>query len=272
MKNLTQIVAIALTCALFVSSCRKDDSTKVSPTSTSGSSSSGSSSSGGVDDKGGASGSDDKGTTTSTGGTETPTSKSPRLKYQLKASNTSFGVAAKGTAGSSITWATATASPTMIKLEAKVGTSEIEYKTTNNVSVDLLASTAGYFGSFSLPAGTYNEVELKITLAKGSSPAMALAGTYTSAAGTIPVKLEVNEAVLLKTETHNVTFTDSASFTSVTTFDLSALMKGITESMLSGATLTGSTLVISASSNVSLYNIILDNFKNDDHHHGVNHD
>jgi hypothetical protein len=272
MRKLTSITAMALACALFVTSCRKDDNTKVSPTSTSGSSASGSSSSGGTDDKGGTSGSDDKGTTTSTGGTGTPSSKSPKLKYQLKASNTSFGVAAKGTAGSSITWTSATASPTMIKLEAKVGTSEVEYKTTNNVAIDLLASTASYFGSFSLPAGTYNEVELKITLAKGSSAAMALAGNYTSPAGTIPVRFEVNESVLLKTETHNVTLTDSASFTSVTTFDLSALMTGITESMLSGATLTGGTLVISASSNVSLYNIILSNFKNDDHHHGVNHD
>lgn len=271
MKNLTKITAMALACALFVSSCRKDGNMKVSPSSTSGSSSSGSST-GGVDDNGGTSGNDDKGTTTTTGGTETPSSKSPKLKYLLKASNTSFGVAAKGTAGSSITWTTATASPTMIKLEAKVGTSEVEYKTTNNVSIDLHASTASYFGSFSLPAGTYNEVELKITLAKGSSPAMALAGNYTSSTGTVPVKFEVNEAVMLKTETHNITLTDSASFTSITTFDLSALMSGITESMLSGATLTGGTLVISASSNVSLYNIILNNFKNDDHHHGVNHD
>jgi len=50
----------------------------------------------------------------------------------------------------------------------------------------------------------------------------------------------------------------------LTTLDLSQLTTGITESMLSSATLTNGVLVISATSNAALYSVILSNINNID--------
>lgn len=197
----------------------------------------------------------------------------PQLHYKMTASNTSSGIGQKSTAAGTIQWTTAVATPTLVKFEAKQGTSEVEYKSSNTTQIDLLAAQPVSFGNFSLAAGTYNEVELKIQLNRsGSSPAMQLNGTFTSGATAIPVTFTVNELTELKTEQHNVTLTANTAFSSVTTLDLSSFTTGVTESLLLAASLTNGTVVISSTSNTNLYNIIVNNFKSETHHHSINHD
>jgi len=200
----------------------------------------------------------------------TPSGKT-QMRYKLVATNTS--VPLKLTANGTIQWTSGTANPRLIKFEAKQGTSEIEYKSTNTAPVNLMNSLATAFGSFSLPAATYNEIELKIQLDKsGNTPALELSGQFTNTSGVVPVHFVVNDFVELKTEQKNVTVTGNASFTALTTFDLTAFSAGITESMIMDANLTGGVLEISSTSNTNIYNTILNNLKSRNHHVEIEHD
>jgi hypothetical protein len=137
-----------------------------------------------------------------------------------------------------------------------------------------MASVAASFGNFTIPAGTYDEIELKIDLdKKAADPAMELEGTFSNNVTTIPVKLEIDNYLELKTENQNVTISNNDSYVAVTTIDLSSITSGISETMLLNADLTNGTIVISSHSNELLYHTILENLGNrhfhcDFEHHG----
>ena len=115
------------------------------------------------------------------------------------------------------------------------------------------------------PAGTYSEIEFKGELAPNNpDAALELNGTFTSGASTTAVVFTVNSALEIKTEKNNVVISDNASYTALTTFDLSKLSTGITEAMMNAATRTGGKIVISSGSNTNLYNIMLANLDNCD--------
>ena len=195
----------------------------------------------------------------------------PSLDFGLRVSNTSAGINRKATAGSSIQWTAGFANPVLVKVEAKRGGSEIEFKSANTGQIDLFAAATTLFGNFTLPAGTYSEVELKLQLKKGAGPALELSGVYLdSSSAATPVVFRINDFVELKTEAHNVTI-DSSAFDAITTIDLSALTSGVTDPMIRAASLTGGTLVISDASNKAIYQIILDNIDRHRHHAQMDH-
>jgi len=199
---------------------------------------------------------------------------SPELSYQIKAVNTSSGIGQKSTAGATIQWTAGYANPKMVKFEARKDDTKIELTSTADVQVDLMAPVSVAFGGFELPAGTYDEIELKILLDKnGSAPAMELNGTFTSSSGTTyPVVLRINQELMIKTEQHDVTFDSRDSFIAVTTFDLADISGSITEAMLLNAQLTNGTIIISSGSNKALYYMLLGNFVNRHHHCHWDHD
>ncbi len=201
-----------------------------------------------------------------------PTAKQPDMAYKITTSNKTSGVNLKTTATGLISWTSGTANPSLIKFEAKQSGTEIEYKSTVNTTIDIMAPVANSFGGFTLPAGTYNEIELKILLSKfGGTPALVLDGQFTLDSLSLPVHLEVSDNIELKTEQHDVTITDNNSYTITTSFDLSDLASGITLTQLLSASISNGKLVISASSNTALYNTILNNLKNKRHHTEVEH-
>jgi len=201
-----------------------------------------------------------------------PSSGQAQLHYKIVTTNKSSNL--KLTGVGTIQWTAATVNPRFIKFEAKQGTSEIEYKSSNTTPIDLMTPVTTTFGNFTIPAGTYNEIELKIQLDKNSgTPALNMTGQFvTSNNVTIPVHFTVNDFVELKTEQKNVAIASNASFTAITTFDLSTFTTGITESMIISAVLTNGTLEISSGSNTNLYTIILNNFRNRHHHVEIEHD
>jgi hypothetical protein len=212
----------------------------------------------------------DKSNTTSN---PAPNSNKASLSYELKVVNKNAAISNKGTAGGSIQWTTAVARPTLVKFEAKQNGVEQELKSTNTNQIDLMSSVDIVFGNFTLAAGTYSEIELKIQLNKsGSAPALQMEGQFTNGTVTIPVSFEVNEFIELKAEQENVTISNNTSFTSVTTLDLSAFTSGITEAMITAGSLTGGTLVISSSSNQAIYSIILANIESMHHSSHFEHD
>jgi hypothetical protein len=182
------------------------------------------------------------------------------MQFQLKATNP-LVVVNKPAAPGSIQWTSGSAAATEVKLEAKKNGSEIEFKSSLNQQVDLFASVLANMGNIVIPAATYTEVEFKITLNQnGANAAMELNGQYTSGTGVVtPVVFSLNSLFILKAEQSNVIVTGNNSITTLTTLDLSFVSNGITQAMMNSATITGGKIVISASSNVNLYNIITNN-------------
>ena len=195
----------------------------------------------------------------------------PQVNYQLVASNTNVPVmsnpAVLPAVTGNIVWTSGFANPDVVKFEATQNNIQVEFKSTNAAQIDLLSPVALTFGAFTLPPGIYNEIELKIDLDKmGTTPVLQLNGSITSGTVTLPIVVQVTQSVELQTEQHNVTITTDNSYLAVTTIDLSVITKGITADMLLNAQLTAGSIVISATSNHDLYEMILDNLGHEHHH------
>jgi hypothetical protein len=186
------------------------------------------------------------------------------FKYKLTTTNRSYVV--NRLESGNITWVSGYGSANQVKFEAKNSSgTEVEYKTSASQHIDLFAPLASALGTITLPAGTYSEIEFKGELAPNNpDAALELNGNFTSGAGTTAVVFTVNSPVEIKTEKNNVVISDNASYTALTTFDLSKLTTGITEAMLNNAVKTSGKIVISANSNINLYNMILANLDNCD--------
>lgn len=180
------------------------------------------------------------------------------ISFQLKSSGQTTGINQR--LDGSVQWTLGYASPELIKLEAKQGTKEVEFKSKSTQKINLLAPLTNALGNITLPPGTYNEVEFKIRLSKnGNDAAVELNGVFTGVGITLPVKFVINDAFEVKAEKENVTVTAGSIDSALTTIDFTQLTNGITQSMLTAAQLTNGTLVISANANSNLYNIILNN-------------
>jgi hypothetical protein len=193
------------------------------------------------------------------------------MQFQLGVTNP-LVVVNRVEAPNTILWTSGTAYATQVKLEAKQNASQVEFKSTTPQQIDLFASVATSLGNVTLPAGTYTEVEFKISInTNGSVPSLQLNGNYTNAASqVIPITFTMSSLFDLKAEQNNVVVTSNSSFVALTTLNLSLVSSGITQAMLNSATLTSGKIVISASSNINLYNIILNNLQQF-HHVEVSH-
>lgn len=197
--------------------------------------------------------------------------KSNQLSYRLGTNNRSvtLGTSASGISGAAaresgtaglLTWTSGFINANMLKFEAKGPNGETEIRTPVNTRVDLFAAMAS-LGSVPVPPGTYQEVELKITLspANGES-ALELQGNYNN----IPVVFKVENPIDLEIEAHNFTIASNTDYSSLINLNLSRLTNGITGSALSSASLTNGTIIISAGNNVALYNILIANLRDCD--------
>jgi len=181
------------------------------------------------------------------------------IQLQLTTSNP-IVVVNKTTAGT-ITWTSGTAYATETKLEVKQNGSQLEFKASTPVQVNLFGSVITGLGNITIPAGTYTEVEYKISVNQsGTIPALELNGQYTNNVGAVtPVVFNINSLFALKAEQSNITVGANTSITALTTLNLSSISSGITQALMNSATVSGGKITISASSNVNLYNIIISN-------------
>jgi hypothetical protein len=187
------------------------------------------------------------------------------MSYELRAINVSSGINQKTTAGI-IQWTSGFANPRRIKFEAKQQQTKIEYETTNTTQIDLFAPVATSFGGFMLPAGAYKEIELKVKLEKDASePGLYLAGSYANGALLIPVIFRVDDPLEIKTEVKDVTIDENSSIAAITSLDLASFTRDWSDAMIRAAELTNGTLVISKTSNKSLYKAMLHNLSDKRH-------
>jgi len=179
-------------------------------------------------------------------------------------------------ATASMEWNSAVMMVSKLEFEAEMKNSgtpgsklEIEYEVKGPVEVNLF-DTKTNIGSIILPPGVYEEVEFEVHLDKqyaGDKPLIYLAGFYTNAGGSkVPVTFAANENFNFKAEQEGVTVTatENSTYSSLIQIFLDQMMKGINPEDLDNATRTNGEIIISATSNSELYQVIISNFKN--HH------
>lgn len=197
----------------------------------------------------------------------------PMVGYQLKIANATYSTARTTAGAGSVSWVSGFAYPDVIKLEARQGTLDVSYTSTNKDQVNLMASLATTFGNFTLPPGTYDEIKLKLDLDRnGTTPVLQLNGAFTSGLISLPVELVITKSIELQSEVNNVLIVNDSAYIAVTTIDMATVTAGITTDMLLNAQLSGGTIVISADSNRDIYDVVVDNLEHEHHHCKFDHD
>jgi hypothetical protein len=184
----------------------------------------------------------------------------PQVASMLTGTNRSSSLG--GISKDSLSWTSAKAQVTMVKFEAKSAGQEIEYKSNQQRSIDLI-STDPLAGNFQLPAGTYDEVELKTVLTpSGGLPSLELKGSFINGGVSIPVTFQSNASLEVKGEKKNITVEPGSTYDISTLVNLSVVFRGISAADLAAATRTNGEIRISNTENSKLYNIITNNLNN----------
>jgi hypothetical protein len=210
-----------------------------------------------------------------------PSSTGPQMSFQVKADNlsTNLASATQGSASvnsiTGLTWISGIANISQFKLEAKKNGVETEIKSKNLTNVDLFALSPS-IANVTIDTGTYKEIEIRVVFRKTSDTSalpLMLKGTFTTSGGTvIPIEFDFNDDATIKAEAHNITVTSTTDFVALIHLHLGKLEAGISAADLEAATLTNGMIVISNSSNTSIYNRVLSNLGNsgesefDEHH------
>jgi hypothetical protein len=200
-----------------------------------------------------------------------PSSTTPQMSFQVKADNLSTDLASTSQGSTAVntitglTWTSGIANISQFKLEAKKNGVETEIQSRNLTNVDLFAANPS-IANVTLDTGTYREIEISVVFQKSpdaSALPLKLNGTFTTGGGTvIPIEFDFNDNAVIKTEGHNITVTSSTDFVALVHLHLGKLEAGITAADLDNATLTNGTIVISRTSNASIYNRVLNNLGN----------
>ncbi|MCR8557791.1 hypothetical protein KXD93_09070 [Mucilaginibacter sp. BJC16-A38] len=216
-----------------------------------------------------------------------PSSSSPaKISFGLKADNPSFSLAsAPGltinsttSSASVINWTAGTANVSKFQFEAKKAGSKIEIESTGLKNINLFAIDPSFL-PVKIDTGTYSEIEVKLVLAKSTSAAipLQLKGSFATAGGTVvPVELDVNDDLVIKTEIKSVVIDATTDLKTTFMLHLNKIFSGITAADLEAATLTSGTIVISSTSNAALFNKAKANAVNigghevEGEHHGHN--
>lgn len=185
------------------------------------------------------------------------------VTYQMRTFNRSSIVnSMSGNAGGiasrtngTIIWTSGFTSITAIEFEVENNNVEVEYESQVRQKIDLFASIST-IGNINVPAGTYEEVEFEVHLSpNGTDAALELRGNYNG----IPFIYRNNNTMEIEVERKNVVIGQNNGYNAIINWDLSLLSQGVSAAAIAAATITNGEIIISASSNVGLYNIITAN-------------
>ncbi|MDO3624575.1 hypothetical protein [Mucilaginibacter sp. BT774] len=202
-----------------------------------------------------------------------PSSKTSQLSFQLQADNATSNLAASNTGGNlstnstfqsipGLTFTSAIANISRFKLEAKRNGVEIEVTSKNLSNVDLFSIDPAVT-SVTLDTGVYREIEIKVELkhtTDTSALPLKLKGTFTNSGGTtIPIEFDLNSDAVIKAEAENIDVNSTINFVALVHLHLNKLEAGIVATDLANATQTNGVIIISPTSNTSIYNKVLAN-------------
>jgi hypothetical protein len=182
-----------------------------------------------------------------------------QLAFQVQASNLA---SVPDSLIKGLTWTAGIANISKFTFEAQRKGTTIDITSRNVDSVDIfsLNPTMTYV---TLDTGVYKEIEVKVYLEPSSDTSklpLKLTGTFTNdSSKVIPIELDLNSDVTISTEVDNVDITGTADYTALVTMELYKLMAGVTATELDKATLTGGKIIISKTSNASIYRMIRSN-------------
>lgn len=189
------------------------------------------------------------------------------VSYQLKTTNHSGtlartyarGSSIAGVQGGTINWTSGYASASEIKFEAEGSGVHVEFQSETPQKIDLFSPLSS-LGNVVIPTGVYNSAEFEIELLHTvKDAALELKGTYNNT----PVTFTISDNFEIDAEIPTITIKDGTNYTALTTVNLAILTNGISAATLDAATKDGSgTIVISATSNASIYSAMLNNLKN----------
>jgi len=192
------------------------------------------------------------------------------LGVKIQAINKSFSLL-KSTALTtpSFVWDSSFIFVSKIELEAEKqesemsgNSSEVHLEWNGLAKIDLFRLNST-IGNIVLQPGVYHEVSIKINSFgsdAGSLPDFYLSGSYTNSTGTvIPIEFVVHEDFEFRVKLEGSTLDAVNDYTSLINMNLTLLFAGIQSPDLDGATLTNGKIVISNTSNTSLYNNIIAN-------------
>lgn len=194
----------------------------------------------------------------------------PQATAMLTATNRS--VSMNTVSKDSIVLNSATAQAASVKFEAKSGANEIEYKSSEQRTIDLLSATS-VAGNFNIPAGVYNEVEIRTLLEPlGGQPSLQFKASYTSGGSQVPLVFTSLESLEVKGEKENVTVDAGSGFNILTLVDMGRVLNGISSADLNNASRVNGEIVISSTSNPGLCRRIVENLRSlkdecEIHHH-----
>jgi hypothetical protein len=161
---------------------------------------------------------------------------------------------AAGTNGS-INWTTGRFNIQKIELSAKKEAREISLEQKNLTNIDVL-KLGTIAGSIPLPTGTYNDVEIKLSMVVSeTNRPLTLVGKYIEASGTqIPVEVHFNENLALKKSASQIVIRGD-KYTADITLEINNLAKNLTQSDFGQTTRgTGGGIFVSSTVNTALYN------------------
>ena len=177
------------------------------------------------------------------------------VNYQINTINKTYTIP---NSTSSLSWLSGYANITKIEFEAEGTASHVNFETKSPQKIDIFSTAA--LGSISIPAGTYTKAEFEIKFGKGSNlDAFQLTGKLD--ANPIIFKVAEDGEYEADAELANVTIAPK-TYSATITFDFSKLTSGISIADLKNAIKDNTgTIIISSTTNGSLYGIMKDNLK-----------
>jgi hypothetical protein len=161
---------------------------------------------------------------------------------------------------SPIKWSTGSINVAKVKFVGKINHITYSQETSSVAgTVNLFGPIPLGFNDYTLPSGPWTQAQVTVTVANNTSaPAMTLTGDYTNSTTTIPVVFHLEEGMELKSDDmRGVTISNNA-LASFKADEMEAYSEDIAVSQVAGATLSGGAIIISSTSNTSLYNAIVE--------------
>jgi hypothetical protein len=186
------------------------------------------------------------------------------ISYQVKPLNmtasvgstvSESGLVVTVNSNSSLTWTTGNLNVAEIDFEAENNNVEIEYELKDHFNINL-HDLSPVLGNIHIPDGTYDEVELKLALTKSLTTdiPLTLKGSYTTSTGSkIPVEFYFNQDFEVEVEAEDLVVSSTTDYLALINVQLNKLLTNVSAADLNEATKTNGTIVISATSNVNLY-------------------
>ncbi len=175
------------------------------------------------------------------------------VNFQLKAAISPIN-------GATINWNAGSAGVYSAKILGKKNdSSSVEFASTPNINIDLFGMLN--ITSVAIPKGTYRNVQFKMELHDiGGKPQLHLEGTYTAAGISTPISFDASSTLFISAAKDSIVIdANTSNYTAITTVGLGTLTSGVTEADLKAADRTAGKIVISASSNILVYNKIIAN-------------